>query len=159
MAICWSFPNTYPNYNNTIRPICTKNHIKNTANMIRIGLLKGHCGLPNPCTQLATLINMSDQDLFNTAFNGLAGKCHLSDARKCTACVCDIYGKIIDQSGMIGLPDKIGSGCLVARDLPKRVSICWPAPNTYQDYNPTNRAICNPTNYIKNGANMIRIGL
>jgi hypothetical protein len=36
---------------------------------------------------------------------------------------------------------------------------CWAAPNTYPNYSNTDRAICDPIDYIKNGANMIRIGL
>jgi hypothetical protein len=159
MNVCWSSPNTYPNYNNTIRPICTTNHVKNAANMIRIGLLKGYCGLPNPCSQLTALINMSDQILFNAALNMQTGKCYLSDARNCKSCACNYYAKILNPPVNPGLPDKYGTGCLVDPNLPKNMTTCFPPPNTYQNYNPTNRPICNPIDYIKNGANMIRIGL
>ena len=159
MNVCWPSPNTYQNYNNTIRPICTADHVKNAANMIRIGLLKGYCKLPNPCSQLTTLINMNDQDLFNAALNGKTGDCYLSDARNCSACACDYYAKVMIPSGNQGLPGKYGSGCLVAPNLPKKMGSCWAAPNTYPNYSNTDRAICDPIDYIKNGANMIRIGL
>jgi hypothetical protein len=35
---CWGSPNVYQDYNLSKTPICTKDHIKNAANMIRIAL-------------------------------------------------------------------------------------------------------------------------
>lgn len=46
MSICFGPPNTYPNYNATPTPICTSSGVKNAANMIRIGIKKGHCKIP-----------------------------------------------------------------------------------------------------------------
>ncbi len=156
MNVCWPSPNTYPNYNNTIRPICTADHVKNAANMIRIGLLKGYCKLPNPCSQLTTLINMNDQDLFNAALNGQTGKCTNTNAASCGSCACNYYLKVASSSGNQGLPEKSGSGCLVAPTLSKQMGACW---NPYPNYSNTNRAMCDKINFIKNGANMIRVGL
>ncbi len=42
---CWGPPNTYHLYSNTPLPICTGNTIKDGANMIRIGIVKGFCDL------------------------------------------------------------------------------------------------------------------
>lgn len=42
---CWGPPNTYLNYNDSPTPICTNSPIKNGANMIRIGIIKGYCSL------------------------------------------------------------------------------------------------------------------
>ncbi len=49
ISTCWGAPNTYPIYNTAYGgayPICTSSGIKNAANMIRIGIIKGHCNLP-----------------------------------------------------------------------------------------------------------------
>ena len=47
-STCFGPPNTYLNYNGTPTPICTSSGVKNAANMIRIGIKKGHCQIP-PC--------------------------------------------------------------------------------------------------------------
>ncbi len=128
--------------------------------MIRIGLLKGYCKLPNPCSQLTTLINMNDQDLFNAALNGQTGICTNTNAGNCRSCACNYYLNVASSSsgssGNQGLPEISGTGCLVAPTLSKQMGTCW---YPYPIYSSTNRAMCDQINFIKNGANMIRVGL
>lgn len=42
---CWGPPNFYYDYSATVLPICTGDVVKNGANMIRIGIVKGYCEL------------------------------------------------------------------------------------------------------------------
>lgn len=42
---CWGPPNTYYNYQSSKIPVCTGNIITDGANMLRIGILKGYCGI------------------------------------------------------------------------------------------------------------------
>ncbi len=45
MLVYAGSPNTYDKYNQSTTPICTNDYVKNGANMIRIGLIKGLCGV------------------------------------------------------------------------------------------------------------------
>jgi len=47
---CWGPPNTYLNYQNTLLEICSGDVVKDGANMLRIGILKGYCGTICPTT-------------------------------------------------------------------------------------------------------------
>lgn len=40
---CWSDPNVYDKYNDSKTPICTDDYVVNTANMLRIGIIRGLC--------------------------------------------------------------------------------------------------------------------
>lgn len=42
-ATCWSKPNVYDQYNKSKTPICTPDHVRNAANMLRIGIKRGIC--------------------------------------------------------------------------------------------------------------------
>jgi hypothetical protein len=44
--ICWGAPNVYDQYNNSKTPICGRSMVKNAANMIRIGIQRNLCDLP-----------------------------------------------------------------------------------------------------------------
>jgi hypothetical protein len=105
------------------------------------------------------LLSLSDAELVKAAMSGKTGKCSVVDARECPQCFCDYYAQS-SKSGLqgVGLPHGLGSGCIVAPDAPKRVDICWGAPNVYDQYNNSKTPICGAS-LIKNAANMIRIGI
>jgi hypothetical protein len=44
--ICWGAPNVYDQYNSSKTPICGRSMVKNAANMIRIGIQRNLCDLP-----------------------------------------------------------------------------------------------------------------
>ena len=103
------------------------------------------------------LLGLSDQGLFDAALSGRTFNCRLSRGALSTAC--DFYATAtLDNGTSIGLPDLYGSGCVVGPDFPKAINTCWPAPNTYPNYNSTTTPICTSSG-IKNAANMIRIAI
>lgn len=104
------------------------------------------------------LLSLSDQALYEVGIKRLVGKCLIT---RCTTsqCACDLYAKIsINSTTTAGLPDLIGSGCVVAPDFPKHMNVCWPAPNTYPTYNSSPTPICTSSG-VKNAANMLRIAI
>jgi hypothetical protein len=103
------------------------------------------------------LLGLSDQGLFDAGIAGLTGNCKITRGTSTSAC--DLYAIVKKDDGTwIGLPDLIGTGCVVAPDFPKHMNICWGSPNTYPNYSSTSTPICT-TSGVKNAANMIRIGL
>lgn len=106
---------------------------------------------------LKAMLKLSDEALFQAGLAGKVGKCYIGDSRKASH-FCDYYAKTAKFGQSVGLPDAYGSGCLVAPSAPKRISVCWGAPNTYDQYNSSATPICTD-DYIKNGANMLRIGI
>ena len=103
------------------------------------------------------LLGLSDQALFDTALAGRTYNCRVT--RGASTAACDLYATAGLASGTFtGLPDLYGSGCVVAPDFPKRVNTCFPAPNTYPNYNSTPTPICTGSG-VKNAANMIRIAI
>lgn len=106
------------------------------------------------------LLKMSDKKLWKAGISKKIGSCVISDARTCENCACDYYLKSTKE-GLAeggGLPHGYGTGCLVAPSLNKGRATCWSAPNVYDQYNDSKTPICTD-NYIKNGANMLRIGI
>jgi hypothetical protein len=104
------------------------------------------------------LLSLPDAVLFDLAIKQKVGQCYISLCPSKT-CACDMYAKIMVSGGTsLGLPDAIGTGCVVAPDYPKHISYCWPSPNTYPNYNTTPTPICTSSG-VKNAANMIRIGI
>ena len=110
-----------------------------------------------PVKQL--LLSLSDDDLVRAAMNGRTGKCSIVNAKNCPQCFCDFYAKT-SKAGLlgVGLPHGYGSGCIVAPDSPRRIDICWGAPNVYDQYNNSKTPICGRS-LSNNAANMIRIGI
>lgn len=105
------------------------------------------------------LLSLSDEELVKAAMNGRVGKCSIVDAKNCSQCFCDFYAKT-SKAGLLGegLPHGYGSGCIVAPDSPRRIDICWGAPNVYDQYNNSKTPICGRS-LSSNAANMIRIGI
>lgn len=104
------------------------------------------------------LLSLPDDALYNAAVQKRVGQCSIGICTT-TGCACDLYARVaINSTFVIGLPNLYGTGCVVAPDFPKRMNICWPAPNPYGAYNGTSTPICT-TSGIKNAANMIRIGI
>lgn len=112
-----------------------------------------------PLLSKADLKKMTDEQLWEAATSGKVGRCFISDATQCSSCACDYYVKTTKE-GLKGpgLPHGYGTGCVVAPSGPKGMSICWGAPNVYQDYSNSKTPICT-TNHVKNATNMIRIAL
>ena len=102
---------------------------------------------------------MSDQKLWYAGVSKKVGKCVISDARSCAKCFCDYYVKS-SKKGLDGggLPHGHGTGCLVAPSLAKARATCWGTPNVYDQYNNSKTPVCTD-DYIRNGANMLRIGI
>jgi hypothetical protein len=99
------------------------------------------------------LLSLSDEEQVK------AGKWSIEDAKNCSQCFCDFYAKA-SKTGLLGkgLPHGYGSGCMVAPDSPRRINICWGAPNVYDQYNKSKTPIFGRS-LRNNAANMIRIGI
>ena len=59
--ICWGAPNVYDQYNKSKTPICGRSMVANAANMIRIGIQRNLCDLPE--RQINSEENSCDQDI------------------------------------------------------------------------------------------------
>ena len=102
-------------------------------------------------------LSLSDTALFNLALKNKVGKCFIYDSRN-NGNFCDFYAQTSKSGSNLGLPAAYGSGCMVAPNLAKQINYCWGSPNVYDQFNNSSTPICT-NDYIKNGANMIRIGL
>ena len=102
------------------------------------------------------LLSLGDTELFNLGLKNKVGKCFIFDSRT-NGNFCDFYAQT-SKKGNLGLPSGSGSGCLVAPSQPKHIDYCWGAPNVYDQYNNSATPICT-NDYIKNGANMLRIAI
>ncbi|MFZ4715184.1 MAG: hypothetical protein ACOYL6_15790 [Bacteriovoracaceae bacterium] len=104
------------------------------------------------------LLSLSDAELFKAGLNNKVGSCYIADSRG-NGNFCDYYAQT-RKPGLqgIGLPHGLGSGCLVAPYEPKGVGNCWSSPNVYDQYNDSATPICT-NDFIKNGANMLRIAI
>lgn len=126
------------------------------------------------------LVGLSDQALFDAALRSNAGKCIILDASKsppnpnhaATApdSYCDFYALTqqsyssmrtkTEYTGNMGLPHGNGFGCVIAPNHPRKFTKC--SNGKYERYdkysNDPMTSICT-NDYIKNGANMIRIAI
>ena len=97
-------------------------------------------------------LKMDDQELFSKAHKGKVGSCFIED-RVAKSGACDYYVKsgVKGADGDYGWPKnpkhKGGTGCLFAKDAPKKMKICWPGNDP--------KTMCTES-FVVNGANVIR---